>query len=78
MWFNWPGLRRRDVMRHCLFCLRSSEEVAPKDGVMGVNGFVCRQCITLCMEAIGQENPEWCDEQIAKMTAWREHEKQSK
>jgi hypothetical protein len=75
MRFQWPWLRKRDGLRHCLFCLRSSQQVAPEDGVMGVHGFICRQCIALCIRAIAQEHHEWREEQIANMIELREREK---
>lgn len=44
----------------CLFCGRSRQEVLQL--VAGADGFICNECVQLCVQIISTKHPEWLPE----------------
>jgi hypothetical protein len=75
-WQRWCWLRRswwqhrtrlKASSLECSFCRRHIPKDSPHQGVLGVEDFICRDCIALCAEAMAERDHDWRDGLIAAM-----------
>jgi hypothetical protein len=45
---------------HCSFCGKRQHEIVKI--IAGPEGFVCNECVQLCVEVIGTDHPEWLEQ----------------
>lgn len=72
MRLQWPWRNVGGDFKRCLFCLRTQPYAVPKDGVAGVNGFICRECIALCVHSVASRDLEWRNNQIEALIKIRD------
>jgi ATP-dependent protease Clp ATPase subunit len=53
---------------HCSFCGESEHTVTRL--IAGPRVFICEGCVDKCIGILGSK-PEWCDQQIARLTQMR-------
>jgi hypothetical protein len=64
MRLRWPWYNDDDNLKRCLFCLRTPPQALPENGMAGINGFICKECIALCTHSVASRDSEWLNKQI--------------
>jgi hypothetical protein len=58
-----------EVMRCCSFCEKGADKV--KRLVAGNKGYICDECVSLCMLVLAQQDRAWFDQQVEAARAFR-------
>lgn len=58
-----------EVMRCCSFCEKGADKV--KRLVAGNKGYICDECVSLCMLILAQQDRAWFDQQVEAARAFR-------
>ena len=58
----WPWAENK--LKCCLFCQRELPGPVAVEGVMGVKGYICKDCIAMCTVGVASRDAEWRDQQI--------------
>jgi hypothetical protein len=67
-WLRWSWWQRRarDNAKffECSFCKSHTPKDSPLQGVLGVDDYICPDCIALCAQAVGEQDSQWRDRLI--------------
>jgi hypothetical protein len=63
------GVTHGEVIRCCSFCEKGTDKV--KRLVAGNKGYICDECVSLCMLILAQQDRAWFDQQVEAARAFR-------
>ena len=70
-WLRWgwwkARARKKAEFWECSFCKSHISKTSTEQGMLGVEDYICRDCIALCAEAMASHDLDWRDRLIESL-----------